>query len=76
MALNESCCGHPSEQAVQFRAHVLEILGADYLMPRGASGGPPGGGTGSGPGRQGMHVALTFVNELIDRTLDTEQVAR
>ena len=76
---------------MQFRAHVLEILGTDYLITRGVSGGPPGAGagpprgmtgglsglgTGSSPGMQGLHVALIFVNELIERTLDTEQVAR
>ena len=76
---------------MQFRAHVLEMFGTDYLIARGVSGGPPGAGAGtprgmtgalsvpgteSGPVIQGLHVALIFVNELIDRTLDTEQVAR
>ena len=62
------------EPAVGFRAHVLELLCTDYMVPRGA------GGTAAtaqpGTGLQGLQVALMFVNELFDRTLDTEQVAR
>ncbi len=64
LSLEGSCGRSVSEPSQQFRSYVLQLLCSEYMVVKGTSMAQPG------------HVALTFINELIGRTIEPSQIAK